>query len=98
MYFIAHRLSLDDNIPHHKVVEVLDGHKGQEAYTAQSDAVMFAPGQFNEPKQSEKPRRRTFEEIRAENRKHRMYTNQDQSHIPHDDDNIGIGNSKRSYL
>ena len=60
-------------------------YKGQEPYTAQSDMVMFAPSNAGESKQSEKPRRRTFEDIRAENRKHRLHSNQDPSCIPHDD-------------
>ena len=63
-----------------------DTYKGQEPYPpAQSDMVMFAPSKAGESKQSEKPRRRTFEDIRAENRKHRLHTKQDPPHMPHDD-------------
>ena len=62
-----------------------DSYKGQEPYPpAQSDMVMFAPSNAGESKQSEKPRRRTFEDIRTENRKHRVHANQEPSHMPHD--------------
>ena len=87
---VAYRSSLDDSVPHH-VAEMSDTYKGQEPYPpAQSDTVMFAPSSARESKQSDKPRRRTFEDIRAENRKHRAHTNQDRSHMPHDN-NTGSG-------
>ena len=60
-----------------------DAYKRQESYAARSDTVMFAPS-HPEPKQSEKPRRRTFEDIRTENRKNRVHTSQDSLHLPHD--------------
>lgn len=66
-----------------------DTYKRQEPYAAQLDTVMFAPS-HSEPKQSEKARRRTFEEIRTENRKNRVHTSQDPLHLPHDD-STGIG-------
>jgi len=70
-------------------------HKGQEPHAAQTDTVMFAPSHTKESKESEKPRRRTFEDIRAENRKHRMQTYQEQSHVSHDDN---TGNDDISNL
>ena len=70
------------------MVEATDVYKGQESYATQSDTVMFAPS-VDEQKQNERPRRRTFEEIRAENRKHRVQTSQDHSHTT-DDDSRGL--------
>ena len=78
---LAYRSSLGGNIDH--VAEMSDTYKKQEPYAAQSDTVMFAPS-HPEPKQSEKPRRRTFEDIRTENRKNRVHTSQDSLHLPHD--------------
>ena len=78
-FIVAYKSSSDDNVTH-DVVEMSDTHKGHEPYVAPSDTVMFVPSHPSEPKQSEKPRRRTFEEIRAENRKHR-----DPLHLPHND-------------
>ena len=67
------------------MAEISDSYKGQEPHPpVQSDMVMFAPSNAGESKQSEKPRRRTFEDIRAENRKHRVHANQEPSHVPHD--------------
>ena len=45
---------------------------------------MFAPS-YPEPRQSEKSRRHTFEDICTENRKNRVHTSQDALHLPHDD-------------
>ena len=79
---LAYRSSLGDDT--HHVAEMSDAYNRQESYAAQSDTVMFAPS-HPEPKQSEKPRRRTFEEIRTENRKNRVHTSQDPLHLPHSD-------------
>lgn len=79
---LAYRSSLGGNIDH--VAEMSDTYKKQEPYAAQSDTVMFAPS-HPEPKQSEKPRRRTFEDIRIDNRKNCVLTSQDALHLPHDD-------------
>ena len=87
MSILAYRSSLGDDI--HHVAEMSDTYKRQEPYAAQSDTVMFAPS-HPEPKQSEKARRHTFEEIRTENRKNRAHVSQDPLHLPHDD-STGIG-------
>ena len=62
---LAYRSSLGGNIDH--VAEMSDTYKKQEPYVAQSNTVMFASS-HPEPRQSEKPRRRTFEDIRTENK------------------------------
>ena len=60
-----------------------DTYKGQERNVKQPDTIMFAPSSVGESKQAEKPKKRTFEEIRAENRKHRIPPAQEPSQDDH---------------
>ena len=67
------------------MAEMSDTYKRQESYPKQPDTIMFAPSSVGESKQAEKPKKRTFEEIRAENRKHHIPPAQEPSHVTHDD-------------
>ena len=81
---------MDDDVPQH-ATESLNTYRGQEPNSTQSDMIMFGSSGVDKSKQSEKPRSRTFEEIRAENRKLRA---QEQPRVS-SDDNTSNGNNCR---